>query len=367
MKSIDLVIDLQYGSTGKGSICGFLATKKKYDTIITAWAPNAGHTFIDTDGRKFVHTHIANGIVSPYCRRVLLGPGSVINPLVFLAEYESVKDIIDGQGIQIIIHPHAAVVRDRHVMEESGPMTKIGSTKKGVGAAMIQRIRRDPDDMNVAAHEPMLEPFVVTVDQYQRELALAKTVLIEGAQGFGLSLYHGFYPYTTSRDVSTWQILADCGIPFTLAASTQFKVIGTARTYPIRVANRFDDEGRMVGYSGPIYEDQQEISFADIAQEVELTTVTKLPRRLFTFSGHQIGDAVRMTGAKHVFLNFINYVQKQRDLLRIVDLIEDTGARVSFVGAGPTVNDVYWIDQFDSESPSLRRDQILTIWRKHHV
>ena len=45
MEAMDIVIDLQYGSTGKGLIVGFLAEEHKYDTVVTAWAPNAGHTY----------------------------------------------------------------------------------------------------------------------------------------------------------------------------------------------------------------------------------------------------------------------------------------------------------------------------------
>jgi hypothetical protein len=125
----------------------------------------------------------------------------------------------------------------------------------------------------------------------------AEHVIVEGAQGYGLSMYHGFYPYTTSRDVSVWQILADCGIPHDLLPTVMdlpdITVIGTCRTYPIRVANRFDTHGTQVGYSGPCYDDQLEISFEEIGQKVELTTVTKLPRRIFTFSEKQITEAVR--------------------------------------------------------------------------
>lgn len=365
MERITMVVDLQYGSTGKGLIVGYLAEKEGPDTVITAWAPNAGHTYIDAKGRKFVHTHLANGIVSPYIRQLLLGPGSLINPQQLLDEIEQCRDIIDAKGIRILIHPHAAVVTERHVEEEAGPMTKIGSTKKGVGAAMIQRIRRNPDDMNIASSCGALRPYVVTTQQYAEALAQAREVLIEGAQGFGLSMYHGFYPYTTSRDVSTWQILADCGIParavFNAFGNSILRVIGTCRTYPIRVANRFDSEGTQVGYSGPVYDDQTEITFEEIGQKTELTTVTKLPRRIFTFSPKQITEAIRYNGASLVFLNFVNYAREERELVAIVQAIESAGAKVKWVGTGPTFSDVH---DTDFEARTLRMNKIVTEWRK---
>lgn len=365
MERITMVVDLQYGSTGKGLIVGYLAEEEGPDTVITAWAPNAGHTYINAAGRKFIHTHLANGIVSPYIRQLLLGPGSLINPQQLLDEIEQCRDIIDAKGIRILIHPHAAVVTERHIEEEAGPMTKIGSTKKGVGAAMIQRIRRNPDDLNTAASCEALRQYVVTTQEYSNALTTAREVLIEGAQGFGLSMYHGFYPYTTSRDVSTWQILADCGIPvsatYNALGQSILRVVGTARTFPIRVANRFDSEGTQVGYSGPVYGDQIEITFESIGQKTELTTVTKLPRRIFTFSRAQIRDAISYNGVKEVFLNFANYVRDERELVAIVQSIEDAGARVTWLGVGPTFNDV---KSSEFTVRTLRMNRLINEWRK---
>lgn len=364
MDKLDVVVDLQYGSTGKGLIVGYLAETTAYDTVVTAWAPNAGHTYVDSGGRKFVHTHLANGIAGKFVRKVMLGPGSLINPDQLLAEMYMCADLLGPRGIKVMIHPHAAIVTAEHVAEESGPMTKIGSTKKGVGAAMIQRIRRDPDKMNIAANCTQLRPFVVTTEQYRKELHESEHVLVEGAQGYGLSMYHGFYPYTTSRDVSIFQILADSGIQaadvFEKYKTYKMRVIGTCRTYPIRVANRFDEEGTQVGYSGPCYDDQVEISFEEIGQKVELTTVTKLPRRIFTFSGKQIYEACQHNGVYDVFLNFVNYARSELELIDIVQRIEREDTAVRWIGTGPAYKDVHEITGGRSD----RIKQIIKIWKE---
>jgi adenylosuccinate synthase len=365
MEKIRIVVDLQYGSTGKGLIVGKIAEDEAPDTVITAWAPNAGHTYIAKNGRKFIHTHLANGIVSPKLRRVLLGPGSLINPRQLLVEIAACLDLLEN--VQIFIHPHAAIVTDRHIEEEAGPMTKIGSTKKGVGAAMCQRIRRNPDDMNIAAGCAELAQYVTTVAGYRAALREASNVLVEGAQGYGLSMYHGFYPYTTSRDVSIWQILADCGIPFdmipTLMGSPDIHVIGTCRTYPIRVANRFDTHGTQVGYSGPCYDDQVEITFEEIGQKTELTTVTKLPRRIFTFSCKQIEEAIEYNGAREIFLNFVNYCKTEAEVQSIVQSIEQApNTVVRWIGLGPEYKDVYSVPQYAHEA---RLTRILELWRAY--
>ncbi len=78
MNKLDLIVDLQYGSTGKGLIAGYLAEKHGYDCVVNANMPNAGHTYIDDKGQKMVHKVLPNGIVSPSCDTVLIGPGSVL-------------------------------------------------------------------------------------------------------------------------------------------------------------------------------------------------------------------------------------------------------------------------------------------------
>jgi len=339
-----MVIDGQFGSTGKGLLAGFLADKCDIDTICTAWGSNSGHTFIDADNNKYVHTMLANGVVGKGVKRVLLGAGSVIDPDNLQAEHENCKHLMEG--VILAIHPNAAIISQRHRDEEAGPMTKIGSTKKGCGAAAIQRIRRNPDDMNVAksSNHPFIRDHVATDIEYQILLNDSKNILIEGAQGYSLSMYHGMYPYTTSRDVSTHQILADCCIPWNFGNVT---VYGCYRTYPIRVANRYDEQGTQVGFSGGCYHDQKEIDWKDLGMEPELTTVTKLPRRIFTFSHAQYYESVRMLGVDKVFLNFVNYLPDQLSVIKFInDLDKTSEARVTYLGVGPRVDQVLNREQF---------------------
>lgn len=353
---IDLVIDLQFGSTGKGLLAGWLAKRGMHDTIMTAWAPNAGHSYIDSDGRRFVHTMLANGIVGPYVKRVMIGPGSVLNLDNLLAEIESCADVL--KDIEIFIHPNAAIVNERHRLQEEKTMNAIGSTKKGVGAAAVEKIERNLESIIIARDVAELpfrrhfifdHPNVRMVASPSEWLAIyesASMILIEGAQGFGLSIQHGFYPYVTSRDVTPSQILADCGVPFT--DSREVCVWGTARTYPIRVANRFDGDGKQVGYSGPGFPDQVEMQWSDIGYEPELTTVTKLPRRLFSFSKQQMTFAKGICSPNVIFLNFVNYLKTYEKFKDIYEFLTADGTEV-VVGVGPTVDDVIDILPVDSK------------------
>lgn len=338
-----MIMDLQYGSTGKGLLAGHLANSLKPDVVVTAWGPNAGHTYIDANGRKFIHRMLANGVVSPNLESILIGPGSVIDLNCLEEEIKSCADLLDGKVI--VIHPHAAIVSTKHAEIEKRNV-KIGSTMKGTGAAVIQRLERDPDNSNVA--KDVIEgdwcadmfdscgvAIYVDAEAYQNALHDATLIQIEGAQGFSLSIYHGMYPYTTSRDVTPAQVLADCAIPYHIRP----EVFGTIRTFPIRVANRFDEDGNQIGTSGPCYPDQQELEWSDIGIAPELTTVTKLPRRIFSFSRKQLLDAVYQCAPSYVFINFANYVDDGQ-LSELRALVCESGSKVGWVGYGPTECDI---------------------------
>ena len=338
---IHVITDLQFGSTGKGLFAGYLAMLHEPDTVVCAWGPNAGHTFIDHNDRKYVHTMIPNGIVSPGLRRVLIGPGAVVNPIAMTAELQSCMDHM-AYGVVFAIHESAAVVQNRHVQEEQVYGRLIGSTMKGTGAAVAEKITRRTPDRPIIARDALrgteLEQYVVNAEAYNELVDESRIMLVEGSQGFSLSINQGFYPHITSRECTTNQILSDCGIPFINGLEAPI-VYGVARTYPIRVANRYDESGKMIGTSGGCYPDQMELEWKTIRREPELTTVTKLPRRLFSFSQEQIRQAVRMNGVDYVFLNFANYCDSDIILEDIMSKIEDY-APVTWTGWGPTINDV---------------------------
>ena len=344
-----MILDLQYGSTGKGLLAGYLAKREKPDTVVTAWSANAGHTFIDNDGRKFVHTMLANGVVSPNLRRIMIGPGAMMNPKSLHDEIRQCIDLLAPDkrtmSVRIMIHENAGVITDEHRATEEATMTSIGSTKKGCGAALAQKIRRDPDNVNVASmvlKGTSLENLVVSIAEYNDAIDSAEVLMIEGAQGFSLSIHHGFYPYCTSKDVTPAQICADTGVPIGRITD----IIGCMRTFPIRVANRYDDKGEQIGWSGPCYDDQKEMTWAEVGVPPETTTVTKLERRVFSFSEKQIAEAFRACEPTAVFINFMNYlpVGEWGDFIgkvnRIGEQVLDRPGIVKLTGYGPAEKDV---------------------------
>lgn len=355
-QEVTAVVDLQFGSTGKGLAAGWYGDLNKPDTIITAWMPNAGHTYVNANQFKMIHTMLANGVVSKKLKRVLIAPATVLNVDALMDELFKTREQY-GNAYEICVHENASILQERHSLMEKEKITKIGSTQKGSGAAVIEKIMRNPSKPLTAGQvygrgfvSSLLDGSVVvrviTHREYKAYIEEAEHILMEGAQGYSLGIHSGFYPYTTSRECTVSQLCSDCLIsPYRVD-----KVYGVARFHPIRVANRTNNQKWITGWSGNHYDDQREISFEEIGQPTEYTTVTKLPRRLFTWSDEQYKEAIIANGASkmRVFLNFANYLTTREEydknghpeIDRIIDMTSDLGAKVSLLGWGPSYHDV---------------------------
>lgn len=340
MKKADIIVDLQFGSTGKGAIAGYLAVNGDYDTVITANRPNAGHTFIDHAGNKMVTKILPNGIVGPTVKHALIGPGAIFSADQLLKELKMFDDFGYGD-INIFIHESAVLLKKFHKDAETH-YSRIGSTQQGAGAAQIEKMERNGENSPLAkGHDFGDERIKVVAPQaYYQLISRAKSILIEGAQGFSLGIDAGFWPYCTSRNCTVNQFLSDTAVPHTYLR----KVIGVARTHPIRVA----------GTSGPGYADQRETSWEELGVESEFTTVTKKMRRVFTFSHDQIIEAIQANQPDEIFLNFCNYIGRNKadQLTREINAhcINHTGyGYVRYRGWGAAVGGISDIDVLDCE------------------
>lgn len=336
MKKVDMIVDLQFGSTGKGLIAGYLAEKHEYDTVITCNMPNAGHTYIDSKGNKMIHKVLPNGIVSPGLRCVMIGPGAVFDPARLKKEIEDARELgYLPYDVEIMIHPNATVLDPRHTTAEQATLSGISSTMQGSMAAMVHKMQRGLDDSPIAANctDLIVMNYLCTHEEWRDALEVAEEILAEGSQGYSLGINTQFYPFTTSRDCTPARFLSDMGIPHNYLR----RVIGTARTYPIRVGNTAD------GFSGPCYSDQQETSWEELGQTAERTTVTQRVRRVFTFSLEQIKEACFYCAPDEIFLNFCNYMADEEWLGLMSDIMRETEVRVSYTGHGPAHGDVSYM------------------------
>jgi len=339
-----MIIDGQWGSTGKGLLCGYLVDKYKPDTLVCNFGPNAGHTVITDDGRKVVTCQLPTGIIGDSVKNVMIGPGAIIDPEKLTQELAEYWDLMENKNL--FIHERAAIVLPEHRKKEEELLTCISSTCKGTGAAVVDKILRTGgvarDDYNLCDS---------TVDHATWQLLLneATKIQIESAQGFELGINTGsHYPHCTSRDITPAQVLSDCAIPI----SYLDLVIAVCRTYPIRVGNAYDKNGKMIGYSGDVYNDQVELSwegFKKFGVEPETTTVTGKIRRIFSWSSSGFLKMLRTIEPDWIFLNFMNYLEgpQMKDLIatmhRDIKTVGSENGQVTILkwfGYGPKPKDI---------------------------
>lgn len=308
-----MIIDGQWGSTGKGKIAGYLAIRNDISVATSDFQANAGHTWVGEGkvhgNEKYVVRHIPMAFLNTGTI-LCLNPGSGILLDVLMQELEMTHDYDVRRRLKI--HPNAGVITADDTALEGRELVGVASTMKGCGAALARKVMRKA---TLAKDVPELRQFLADTTKITNQAIRAGgTVLLESAQGFDLSLNHGKeYPYTTSRDVTTASVLSNAGVPPHVLG----RVIGSLRTHPIRVGNVYD-RGVQLGYSGNYYSDQCEISWPDLqewsgAKEpvVEKTTVTGRVRRVFTWSHEQFIKFCTVCGPTDLFINFINHVNAE--------------------------------------------------------
>lgn len=356
-----LIIDGMWGSCGKGSLAGKLATDRNPDVVICNFGPNAGHTFIG-QGRKVMTQQLPTGLVAPNAT-LLIGPGAMIDPVLLMRE---LNDHPYARG-RLLIHEHAAIVTAWDKVNEER-LVKIGSTRKGTASAAMRKMMRVPVDGNdlpaIARDCHDLRDYIIDDAKYNDIVKSAKLIQVESAQGIELSLARGkFYPFCTGRDITPEQVLNDCAVPHRFLLET-FLVM---RTYPIRVGNEVRD-GKQVGTSGPVYSGMDELTWEDLAKETgieglsERTTVTNKVRRVFRASMEQVMHAMYVAGPSTLFLNFMNYLdprvklgavegpnrlayanEKAQEFVRVMEFLgKQTWGNIPpvMLGWGPSYNDI---------------------------
>jgi adenylosuccinate synthase len=293
--SISIVVGGQYGSEGKGKVAHFLARERGAAAAVRIGGPNSGHTVYDVAGRKFIFQHLPTAAVLPDTVCVL-APGSYIDVARLLHEIAVTR----LPAARLRIDPNAVVITEQHRVTESlvGLRAGIGSTLTGTGAAVVDRISRTTP-VRFAKDEPALAPYVGPTRSYLRAiLDCGDRVVVEGTQGFGLSVLHTpHYPYATSRDTTAAGFLSEVG----LSPLDVDEVALVIRSFPIRVP----------GHSGPL---DNECSWDEVSKESaspqrleELTSVTKSVRRIGRFSPLIVREAIQSNRPTLLFLNHVDY------------------------------------------------------------
>ncbi len=309
-RCVDVVVGGQYGSEGKGNIVAYLA--KEYDVLVRVGGPNAGHTVAGKSGQYTYH-HLPSG--SKDCdAELLLGPGMTIDVKALLTE-------ISECGIseeRLYIDPDAMIIEEKDKTDEGLLKNNISSTASGSGAASARRIMQRSGTVRLAKNVPELEQYVGCENKQRgstlRRLELAfskrKSVLLEGTQGSGLSIFHGPYPHVTSRDTNVAGCLAEAGI----SPARVRKIIMVTRTTPIRVADP-DTEGKTSGFlkhptDFETVAKEAGLDFTEV-KEAEKTSTTKRNRRVGWFDWELFRKSCKLNAPTDIALTFADYLSSK--------------------------------------------------------
>lgn len=331
---VDVIVGGQYGSEGKGHIASYLA--REYDVLVRVGGPNAGHKVFLNPG-PYVHHQLPSGTLRNSAAKLIIAPGAVINPELLMAEIRDCK--VDDQRLSI--DPQTMIITEKDCKSEAGLQRRISSTGQGVGSATARRILDRGKRTRLAKDVRALSPFIRdTWELLEQTYNRGGRVLVEGTQGTGLSIFHGSYPYVTSRDTTVSGCLSEAGISPTRVGKT----IMVCRTYPIRVQNPAG------GTSGPL---RQELDWEEIARRAEVpvteiktnerTSTTNRERRVGAFDWVLLRKHSALNGPTDIAITFADYLnpanadarryeQLSPDTIRFIEEVERVGtAPVSLI------------------------------------
>ncbi len=268
-----VVVGLQWGDEGKGKIIDFLS--KSVDCVVRfQGGNNAGHTVV-INGERFIFHLIPSGILRG--KICVIGNGVVIDPKVLIEEIEELKKRnIKVSSLNLKVSLLAHVIFPYHritdALREKIRKHKIGTTKRGIGPCLVDKVSRCGvrlcDLLNERLFEEKLKdnlreknfifkeifkekkfsfkkifaeykkyaeylkPFLCdTVEFLNKLVRKKKKILFEGAQGTFLDIDFGTYPYVTSSNSSIGGVSAGTGV----SAVYINKVIGVSKAYTTRV------------------------------------------------------------------------------------------------------------------------------------
>lgn len=338
---LTFVVGMQFGSEAKGSIVQHPAPG--VSNAVRTGAVNAGHT-IYHNGEVHVMRQLPGAWTNPDTQLVI-GAGAFISPKVLAKEIETIEKIVPIKN-RLLIDRNAHIITEEQIVDESAQdlAERIGSTssrgREGIGVAMADKVLRSARSIQAKNFDPLKQFVTNTVDYLNEQLESGVDVLVEGTQGYGLSIDHGEFPYTTSRNATVAALADSIGVQ---PEYYQANVIGVTRTFPIRVA----------GNSGPFAEGSDELTWDEMkritgnpALQVEHTTVTGLPRRIATFSDAQYLEACRVNRPTEIALTFADYldqaiyksdaVENSYKVMSFIDHIEALyNAPVTLINTGP--------------------------------
>ncbi|MBM7645509.1 adenylosuccinate synthase [Scopulibacillus daqui] len=328
-----VVVGAQWGDEGKGKITDYLSGHAE---VVSRYqgGNNAGHTIV-FNGKKYKLHLIPSGIF--YKEKIcVIGNGVVVDPKALVKEIKYLHDNgISTDNLRISNRAH--LILPYHIKldiaaEESKGSNKIGTTRKGIGPAYMDKAARvgirmadllEPDtfkeklEKNLEEKNRLLEKVYETdglrlediLDEYlgygeeiksyvcdtsvvlNDALDQGKRVLFEGAQGVMLDIDQGTYPFVTSSNPVAGGVTIGSGV----GPSKIQHVVGVAKAYTTRVGD------------GP-FPTELNNEIGDRIRDIgnEYGTTTGRPRRVGWFDSVVVRHARRVSGMTDLSLNCID-------------------------------------------------------------
>lgn len=375
MSSI-VVVGTQWGDEGKGKITDFLAEQS--DVIARfSGGNNAGHT-IQFGGETYKLHLVPSGIFYKD-KLAVIGNGVVVDPVALLKELDGLNErgiptsnLRISNRAQVILPYHLA--QDEYEERLRGD-NKIGTTKKGIGPAYVDKVQRigirmadlleketferllksnieykqayfkgmfnetcpSFDDIfeEYYAAGQRLKEFVTDTSKILDDAFVAdEKVLFEGAQGVMLDIDHGTYPFVTSSNPIAGNVTVGTGVGPTFVS----KVIGVCKAYTSRVGDGpfptelFDEDGHHIREVGREY-----------------GTTTGRPRRVGWFDSVVLRHSRRVSGITDLSINSID-VLTGLDTVKICTAYELDGKEITEYPAN--------LDQLNVVNQSLKSYQV---------
>lgn len=328
-----VVVGAQWGDEGKGKITDYLSGNSE---VISRYqgGDNAGHT-IAFNGKTYKLHLIPSGIF--YEDKIcVIGNGMVVNPKSLVEELDYLHDHgVSANNLRISNRAH--VILPYHIQldcleEERKGDGKIGTTKKGIGPAYMDKAARvgiriadlleadtfkeklarnleeknrlfekvyETEGFNLEAianeyleYGKRIEPYVCDTSVILNDaLDAGKRVLFEGAQGVMLDIDQGTYPFVTSSNPVAGGVTIGAGV----GPTKIHHVVGVTKAYTTRVGD------------GPFPTELHD-AIGDQIREVgrEYGTTTGRPRRVGWFDSVVVRHAKRVSGITDLTLNCLD-------------------------------------------------------------
>ena len=269
---VTVVVGTQWGDEGKAKVIDLLAAENDF-VVRYQGGHNAGHTVVVGDQKyalQLTPSGVLYGSVTP-----VIGNGVVVDLPTLFKEIDSLESRgvstarLKVSSLAHLIFPwHQLIDAAQEAARGDG---KIGTTLKGIGPAMVDKVRRsgirvgevlnagtfetklreraqaalkevqdaggepfDPDDVvaEFVAYAARLAPYVAdTVSLLHEAREAGRRILLEGAQATFLDVDHGTYPYVTSSN----PVAGGASVGTGLGPRHIDRVVGIAKAYTTRV------------------------------------------------------------------------------------------------------------------------------------